>query len=89
VFLFTVTNTSKSNIIIRFNWLKQHNLEIDWQKQTISFSRCSAAYKHTQLWEEWGEEDNTEVEEGDCIFMTKMYTLKTSWMGETPSTSVP
>jgi hypothetical protein len=29
--------------------------------------------QHTRLWEEWEEEDNTEVEEGDCIFVTKMY----------------
>jgi hypothetical protein len=38
IFLFTVTDTGKSDIIIRFNWLKQHNLEIDQQKQTIHFT---------------------------------------------------
>jgi hypothetical protein len=29
VFLFVVTDTGKSDVIIRFNWLKQHNPEID------------------------------------------------------------
>jgi hypothetical protein len=36
IFSFAVTDTGKSDIIIGFNWLKQHNLEIDWQKQTMS-----------------------------------------------------
>jgi hypothetical protein len=35
VFSFVVTDTGKSDMIIGFNWLKQHNLEIDWQTQTI------------------------------------------------------
>jgi hypothetical protein len=65
--------TGKSDIIIGFNWLKQHNPEIDWQKQTIRFSRCPAACKQARLWEEWEEEDNADVEEGDRIFVTKMY----------------
>jgi hypothetical protein len=73
IFSFAVTDTGKSNIIIGFNWLKQHNPEIDWQKQTIRFSRCPAAWKRARLWEEWEEEDNAEVEEGDRIFVTKMY----------------
>jgi hypothetical protein len=45
IFSFAVTDTGKSDIIIGFNWLKQHNLEINWQKQTIRFSRCPAACK--------------------------------------------
>jgi hypothetical protein len=45
IFLFAVTDTVKSDIIIGFNWLKQHNPEINWQKQTIRFSRCPAACK--------------------------------------------
>jgi hypothetical protein len=53
--------------------LRQHNPEIDWQKQTIWFSRCPATCKRARLWEEWEEEDNAEVEEGDHIFITKMY----------------
>jgi hypothetical protein len=61
------------HVIIGFNWLKQHNPEIDWQKQTIRFSRCPATCKRACLWEEWEEEDNASVKEGDCIFITKMY----------------
>jgi hypothetical protein len=45
IFSFAVTDTGKSNMIIGFNWLKQHNPEIDWQKQTLHFSRCPAACK--------------------------------------------
>jgi hypothetical protein len=73
IFSFAVTDTGKSDIIIGFNWLKQHNPEIDWQKQTIRFSRCPAACKRARLWEEWEEEDNADVEEGDRIFVMKMY----------------
>jgi hypothetical protein len=73
VFSFVVTDTGKSDVILGFNWLKQHNLEINWQKQTIQFSRCPAARKRAQLWEEWEEEDNAGVEEGDNIFIMKMY----------------
>jgi hypothetical protein len=73
IFSFVVTDTGKSDVIIGSNWLKQHNPEIDWQKQTICFSRCPAACKRARLWEEWEEEDNTDVEEGDRIFVTKMY----------------
>jgi hypothetical protein len=73
VFSFAVTDTGKSDVIIGFNWLKQHNPEIDWQRQTIRFSRCPAACKRARLWEEWEEEDNTDIGEGDRIFVTKMY----------------
>jgi hypothetical protein len=45
IFSFAVTDTGKSNVIIGFNWLKQHNPEIDWQKQILRFSRCPATCK--------------------------------------------
>jgi hypothetical protein len=45
IFSFAVMDTGKSDVIIGFDWLKQHNPEIDWQKQTIRFSRCPAACK--------------------------------------------
>jgi hypothetical protein len=73
IFSFAVTATGKSDVIIGFNYLKQHNPEIDWQKQTIRFSRCPAACKRGRLWEAWEEEGNADVEEGDRIFVTKMY----------------
>jgi len=37
---FAVTNLGRQDIILRFTWLKEHNLEIDWQTQKVSMSRC-------------------------------------------------
>ena len=65
VFPFAVTDTGKNDIIIGFNWLQQHNPEINWAEGSLSFSRCPAACKRARLQEQWDEEDNEPVEEGD------------------------
>ena len=35
---FAVTNLRKQDIILRFTWLQEHNLEIDWQTQKVVMS---------------------------------------------------
>ena len=37
---FAVTNLRKQDIILRFNWLQEHNPEIDWQTCKVVMSRC-------------------------------------------------
>ena len=37
---FTVTNLRKQDIILRFTWLQEHNLEIDWQTWKVVMSQC-------------------------------------------------
>ena len=37
---FAVTNLGKQDIILRFTWLQEHNLEIDWQTRKVVMSWC-------------------------------------------------
>jgi hypothetical protein len=40
VFPLAITDTGKSDVITGYNWLWKHNLEIDWEKGELKFSRC-------------------------------------------------
>ena len=37
---FAVTNLGKQDVILRFTWLQEHNLEIDWQTRKVVMSQC-------------------------------------------------
>ena len=37
---FAVTSLGKQDIILGFTWLQEHNLEINWQTQEVTMSRC-------------------------------------------------
>ena len=39
---FAVTSLGKQDIILRFTWLQEHNLEINWQTWEVAMSRCPA-----------------------------------------------
>jgi hypothetical protein len=41
-----------------------------WEKGELKFSRCPPACKCTRLQEEWDEEDQEEIQEGDWVFIT-------------------
>jgi hypothetical protein len=73
VFPFAITDTGKSDVIIGYNWLRKHNPEIDWEKNELKFTRCPPACKRARLQEEWDEEDREDIQEGDRIFITKIY----------------
>jgi hypothetical protein len=60
-------------VIIGYNWLRKHNPEIDWEKGELKFSRCPPACKRARLQEEWDEEDQEEIQEGDRVFITRIY----------------
>ena len=36
-----VTNLNSMNIFLEYNWLIKHNPDINWNKGTIWFTRCS------------------------------------------------
>jgi hypothetical protein len=38
--IFTVTCLGKQNIILRLNWLREHNTEVDWQTNEVKMSHC-------------------------------------------------
>jgi hypothetical protein len=38
--IFGVTNLGKSKIFLGYEWLKQHNPNVDWQNSILSFDRC-------------------------------------------------
>ena len=43
---FGVSNLGTSNIFLGHDWLKHHNLEIDWKGKTIQFNHCpGSCYK--------------------------------------------
>jgi hypothetical protein len=37
---FAVTQLGKQNMILGFTWLWEHNLEVDWQSQTVQMLQC-------------------------------------------------
>jgi hypothetical protein len=37
---FTVTHLGKQSIILGYNWLHNHNPEINWQTKEVEMSRC-------------------------------------------------
>jgi hypothetical protein len=37
---FSVTQLGKQNMIVGFTWLQEHNLEVNWQSQTVQMLRC-------------------------------------------------
>jgi hypothetical protein len=39
---FVVTGLGKQDLILDYTWLHEHNLEVDWQTNTVKMSRCPA-----------------------------------------------
>ena len=37
---FTVSNLGKQSMILRYTWLKDHNLEINWQTREVQMNQC-------------------------------------------------
>ena len=37
---FAVTDLGEQDVFIGYEWLKKHNPDVDWQKETLYFSRC-------------------------------------------------
>jgi len=38
--LFAVSSLGKQNMILGYTWLKDHNLEVNWQTGEVQMNRC-------------------------------------------------
>ncbi len=68
-----VTNLGKKDIYLGHDWLKCHNLSINWEHGTIIFGRCDCMGERLVLPD--ADPDNhwdEELEEGDTILVVQM-----------------
>jgi len=40
-----VTDLNSMDMFLEYNWLVKHNTEVNWNKETIQFTRCIRVYK--------------------------------------------
>jgi len=38
--LLAVSRLGKQSLILSYNWLKDHNPKIDWEKEEVEMTRC-------------------------------------------------
>jgi len=43
--LLAVSGLGKQSLILGYNWLKDHNPKVDWEKGEIEMTRCPLRYK--------------------------------------------
>ena len=62
--VFVVTDIGEENVIIRLDWLREHNPEIDWECGSLRLSRCPETCPTSQKTSEPVETKvhNTEVQ---------------------------
>ena len=75
VFPFAVTNTGKTDLIVGFNWLQKHNPHVDWKMGDITFDRCpvECGVQLARVEEVEEEAEVEEMEEGDCLIVTRIH----------------
>ena len=68
IFELAVTDIGRRDIFIRHDWLIYHNPEMEWQENTIKFSRCPGeCYKQSDANEPEDEIELQETEEGQLL----------------------
>ena len=51
--LLTVSRLGKQNLILGYNWLKNHNPKVDWKKEEVEMTRCPLQCEEGHaLWKE-------------------------------------
>jgi len=38
--LLAIPNLGKQSMILGYTWLKEHNMEVDWQTREVQINRC-------------------------------------------------
>jgi hypothetical protein len=76
---FGIMNLSKSKVFLGYEWLKQHNPNMDWQNSILLFDRCPTdclitPEKFTNLEQDEPEitVNKIDIEEEDCLFFIDM-----------------
>jgi hypothetical protein len=65
--IFAVTCLGKQNIILRLDWLRKHNPEVDWQTNEVKMS-CCPNHCHT-CQNKTNAKQKTVFKEAKCICM--------------------
>jgi len=60
--LLAVSGLGKQNLILGYNWLKDHNPKIDWEKGEVEMTRCSLCCERgCALWKEQTRQKRIEL----------------------------
>jgi len=60
--LLAVSRLGKQSLILGYNWLKDHNSKVDWEKGKVEMIRCPLQYKERCiLWKEQTHQKRTEL----------------------------
>jgi len=60
--LLAISGLGKQNLILSYDWLKDHNPKIDWEKGEVEMTRCSLRCEEGRaLWKEQTHQKGTEL----------------------------
>jgi len=60
--LLAVSGLGKQSLILGYNWLKDHNPKVDWEKEEVEMTHCSLQYGGGRaLWKEQTHQKRTEL----------------------------
>ena len=60
--LLAVSGLGKQNLILGYDWLKDHNPKIDWEKGEVKMIRCPLRYEGGRaLWKEQTRQKRIEL----------------------------
>jgi len=61
--LLAVSGLGKQSLILGYNWLKDHNPKVDWEKGEVEMTRCSLWCEGgCALWKEQTHQKKTELQ---------------------------
>ena len=61
--LLAVSELRKQSLILGYNWLKDHNPKVNWEKGEVEMICCPLWYeRRCVLWKEWTHQKRTELQ---------------------------
>jgi len=72
--LLVISGLGKQSLILGYDWLKDHNLKIDWEKEEVKMTRCPLCY----------EEERALQKEQTCQKRIELRALQSCCDGPTP-----